>query len=281
MGPRKSVRPSHVAQRAVVRRTGSAQAGNEWTLGALAGLGFFEGATRSWETDPGRFIQMRVNGVRRGAWQVVRLTPSGSCSVFTESSPPTGFGTGANLTRIVGEGFVEVFSEPAVVSILRELFMTPSQQPVTGTTGTVGSSNPWVNRVFVMDDHPFFAQALASLLATEADLSVCGVASRADDFLAKLPLANADVLVMDVNMSSRDNWSLVVAVRRLSVHVPILFVSSLQNPRLEGSQRWMEPCGFMEKNRDPGEMVKAVRQVLARARQVLTATQSVPPFPRS
>jgi DNA-binding NarL/FixJ family response regulator len=139
---------------------------------------------------------------------------------------------------------------------------TESTPPFPGS----GSSHPWVSRVFVVDDHVFYAGALASLIGSAADLSICGVANRPEELVDVLPLANPDVLIMDVNMSAKDNWALVVAVRRWSTHVPILLSSSLQNPRLEQSLRWIEPCSFIEKGRDPSGILLAVREVMAKAK---------------
>ncbi len=153
---------------------------------------------------------------------------------------------------------------------------TPSKTS-SGFAIARGSTAPWVSRVYVMDDHAFFAGALAALIHAEADLTVCGLTSKREEFLAGVATAEPDVLVMDVNMSARDNWAMALGLRRWSKLVPILFVSSLQNPQAEVSLKWLEPCLFVDKSRDPSQLVQALRQVLARGRVAATN----PPFAKS
>ena len=128
------------------------------------------------------------------------------------------------------------------------------------------SSNPWVNRVYLVDDHPFFATALASLINTEADLAVCGHGGVFATVLSDVARLSPDILVMDVNMSAHNNWSLAIEIRKLSKSVPLLFVSSLQNPQAEMGLKWLEPCSFVEKTKDPSDIIKAIRQTLAKLR---------------
>jgi DNA-binding NarL/FixJ family response regulator len=154
------------------------------------------------------------------------------------------------------------------------LSMSSPVKTSSGFSATRGSTAPWVSRVFVMDDHAFFAGALATLINAEADLAVCGLTSKAQDFIEAVTKTEPDVLVMDVNMSARDNWTLALGLRRWSKAIPILFVSSLQNPQAEMSLKWLEPCCFVEKSRDPSELVKAIRQVMTKAR----VAASSPPF---
>ncbi len=128
------------------------------------------------------------------------------------------------------------------------------------------TSNPWVDRVYLVDDHPFFAAALASLINTEADMSVCGHGSDATQILADISRHAPDVLVMDVNLSSKNNWTLAIEVRKFSKTVPLLFVSSLQNPHAEMGLKWLEPCSFVEKTKDPADIIKSIRQTMAKIR---------------
>jgi hypothetical protein len=46
----------------------------------------------------------------------------------------------------------------------------------------------------------------------------------------------------------------------------MLFVSSLQNPQAEMGLKWLEPCSFVEKTKDPADIIKAIRQTLVKLR---------------
>jgi DNA-binding NarL/FixJ family response regulator len=144
--------------------------------------------------------------------------------------------------------------------------MNPSSKNNQERGASAGSGNPWVDRVYLVDDHPFFAAALASLINTEADTAVCGNGSETAQILADVAKFTPDILVMDVNLSARNNWALALELRKLSKSVPMLFVSSLQNPQAEMGLKWLEPCGFVEKTKDPADIIKAIRQTLAKLR---------------
>lgn len=144
--------------------------------------------------------------------------------------------------------------------------MNPSSKISQDQSGGKNSSNPWVDRIYLVDDHPFFAAALASLINTEADMTVCGHGSEFAHIIADVAHFSPDVLVMDVNLSARNNWSLAIELRKLSKSVPLLFVSSLQNPQMEMGLKWLEPCSFVEKTKDPADIIKTIRQTLSKLR---------------
>lgn len=144
--------------------------------------------------------------------------------------------------------------------------MTPIGKNVQESGVGQNSSHPWVDRVYLVDDHPFFATALAALIGAEADLSVCGVGNNASSVPAEVARLTPDIMVLDVNLSAKNNWALAIELRKISKSVPFLFVSSLQNPRAEVGLKWLEPCNFVEKAKDPADIIKAIRQTLAKLR---------------
>jgi DNA-binding NarL/FixJ family response regulator len=144
--------------------------------------------------------------------------------------------------------------------------MNPSSKISQDLVSGKNSSNPWVDRIYLVDDHPFFAAALASLINTEADMVVCGHGCESSQVVSDVSRFSPDIVVMDVDLSSRNNWSLAIELRKLSKSVPLLFVSSLQNPQVEMGLKWLEPCSFVEKAKDPADIIKAIRTTLAKLR---------------
>jgi len=157
--------------------------------------------------------------------------------------------------------------------------MSPPDELQEGAGKVRNSGSPWVDRVYLVDDHPFFAAALASLINSEADLAVCGVGSETRRIVADVTEFTPDVLVMDVNLSARSNWMLAIEIRKLSKTVPLLFVSSLQNPQAEMGLKWLDPCSFVEKTKDPADIIKGIRQALAKVRLFQNLHPSAPPRP--
>jgi FixJ family two-component response regulator len=73
-------------------------------------------------------------------------------------------------------------------------------------------------------------------------------------------------VVIDVNLSQQQGLSLASALRQVTRGVPIVFVSSMQNPQFEVDSRWLEPCSFVEKTKDPTDIITGVRQTLEKFR---------------
>lgn len=127
-----------------------------------------------------------------------------------------------------------------------------------------GTGQPWLSRVFIVDDHRFFSFALTSLINAQADLSVCGVGHDEATALDGIIRTSPDLVVMDMRMQEQDGLKLAGAVRRFSKHVPVLFISSLPNPAFLQDVKWLEPCSFVEKTQDPVDIIRGIRQALAR-----------------
>ena len=128
------------------------------------------------------------------------------------------------------------------------------------------TAQPWVSRVYIVDDHRFFTFALTSLINTQADLAVCGVGHEEGEAMDGIIHSSPDVVVMDVRLNASEGLSMAAAVRRFSKQIPILFVSSMQNPNFALEAKWLEPCSFVEKTQNPVEIITGIRQALNKCR---------------
>lgn len=128
------------------------------------------------------------------------------------------------------------------------------------------SGQPWVTRVYIIDDHRFFTFALTTLINCEADLTVCGSGQEQRNVLGDIERLTPDLLVIDVNLERQDGLAMAAALRQVARGVPILFVSSLQNPQFEIDSRWLEPCSFVEKTKDPADIIRGIRTTLTKFR---------------
>jgi len=144
--------------------------------------------------------------------------------------------------------------------------MSPESNINEGNDRPREAINPWVTRVYIVDDHPFFTFALTSLINSEADLTVCGSGIEQGSVLSAVARLEPDLLLIDVNLMQQDGLTMAAALRQVSRGVPILFLSSLQNPQFEIDSRWLEPCSFVEKTKDPVDIITAIRQTLTKFR---------------
>ncbi len=155
--------------------------------------------------------------------------------------------------------------------------MNPPDHTSTGNSPREASHNPWVSRVYIVDDHKFFTFALTSLVNSEADLSVCGSGQEEAAVMADLTRLQPDILVIDVQLNKNSGFVLAASLRRMFKHTPILFVSSLQNTPGEVDGRLLEPCSFAEKTKDPADIIRGIRQTLQKFRLLQSLTPQTQP----
>lgn len=144
--------------------------------------------------------------------------------------------------------------------------MSPESNIHEGDGQPREAMRPWVTRVFIVDDHRFFTFALTSLINSEADLAVCGSGFEQGMVLGAVARLAPDIVVIDVNLMHQDGLAMAAALRQVARGVPILFLSSLQNPQFEIDSRWLEPCSFVEKTKDPVDIITGIRQTLTKFR---------------
>ena len=145
----------------------------------------------------------------------------------------------------------------------------------------VNSQGPWVSRVFIVDDHRFFTFALTSLVNTQADLTVCGAGNDEAKAMEGIIHSSPDIVVMDVRLNASEGLNMATALRRFSRFIPILFVSSMQNPTFTQEAKWLEPCSFVEKTQDPVDIIRVIRQTLAKFRLFQSLHPTSSPNPKT
>lgn len=80
-------------------------------------------------------------------------------------------------------------------------------------------------RVFFVDDHPLVREWLASMVALESDLEVCGQAEDASAALAAVSLAHPDVMVVDLSLPRGSGLELLKDIRAQFPAVRLLVLS--------------------------------------------------------
>jgi len=80
-------------------------------------------------------------------------------------------------------------------------------------------------RVFFVDDHPLVREWLASMVALEPDLEVCGHADDAAATLAAVPQARPDLVVVDLSLPRGSGLDLIKSMRAQYPAVRLLVLS--------------------------------------------------------
>jgi DNA-binding NarL/FixJ family response regulator len=87
-----------------------------------------------------------------------------------------------------------------------------------------------VIRVLVVDDHEVVCRGLTALLASTGDLVCVGTAGSGEEALVAVGRQAPDVVLLDLSMPNGDGISVVRALRAAGRRVPVLVLTSFQEP---------------------------------------------------
>lgn len=140
---------------------------------------------------------------------------------------------------------------------------------------------PPAKTVFIVDDHPVFREGLVQVIEGEVDLKVCGEAGDAEHALEAIPLCRPDVVVVDISLPGKSGLELIRAVRSLNGGVKLLVVSMHDEALYADRVLRAGGDGYVMKQEDPHEIVRAIRDVLDGRIYVSEEVFSVRPKPAS
>lgn len=128
--------------------------------------------------------------------------------------------------------------------------------------------------MFLVDDHPLVREWLASMIALESDLEVCGQAEEAAAALAMVTLARPDIVIVDLTLPRGSGLELIKDLRAQFPSTRLLVLTTHDDAAVAVRAFRAGAHGYAVK-RDPGpRIIEAVRAVLAGkyyASPVLTA----------
>lgn len=118
-------------------------------------------------------------------------------------------------------------------------------------------------RVLIVDDHPALCEGLGHRISAQPDLSVCGQAADVDEALAKIRQVQPDVVIVDIALKTGDGLELIKAIKthhkRIRAMVHSMYEESLYADRCLHAGA----MGYVNKEADPDEVIKALREILA------------------
>jgi len=118
-------------------------------------------------------------------------------------------------------------------------------------------------RIMIVDDHEVVRLGMRAAFEAEPDLSVVGEASNGAEALAKLPVLDPQVILMDVRMEKMDG---IEACREIKSHKPdvhILMITSYTDDDAMISSILAGASGYLLKHVSRTELLRAIRQVAA------------------
>lgn len=117
-------------------------------------------------------------------------------------------------------------------------------------------------RVFIIDDHPLVADGLATMLQTEKNLEIAGVAKSGSEALGLLQNNTPDIILLDINLPDIDGLDLCEKIKTTNSHSKILILTSIDDLSIITQSFSKKANGYLLKDIDRTELLRAIDTVL-------------------
>lgn len=120
-------------------------------------------------------------------------------------------------------------------------------------------------RVLLADDQPLVRAGLTALLGAEGDIDVVGVAADGDEALRMADELRPDVACLDVRMPGMSGIEVAERITGAGAdpRIPVLILTTFDIDEYLFRALEIGVAGFMLKDSDPDEIIRAIRSVAA------------------
>jgi DNA-binding NarL/FixJ family response regulator len=117
-------------------------------------------------------------------------------------------------------------------------------------------------QILIVDDHPMMREGLRGVINREPDLLVCGEAANANQALEAVQRLAPDLALVDINLPGKSGLELVKDLKALHPGVVVLALSMHEEALYAERMLRAGASGYITKQQPPGELLRAIRQVL-------------------
>ncbi len=130
------------------------------------------------------------------------------------------------------------------------------------------AKSPHPIKVLVVDDHPVVRVGLRTMLESETNISVVGMAASAREALIALQHCAPDVVLMDLRMPEMEGTAAIRELRRIQPKLPILVLTNYETDSYIMEALEAGAMGYLLKSTPQAELVRAVEKVHANQRVI-------------
>jgi DNA-binding NarL/FixJ family response regulator len=123
-------------------------------------------------------------------------------------------------------------------------------------------------RIGIVDDHAIVRTGLRQYLSEQGDLCVAGEASNGREALDLVRGGEIDVLLLDISMPDQGGVDALSSIKARFPDLPVLILSGFPETHYATALLSQGASGYLNKETDPEEIVKAVRIVAAGRRYI-------------
>lgn len=118
-------------------------------------------------------------------------------------------------------------------------------------------------RIVIADDHQVVRQGLRDILSRTADMQVVGEAVDGAEADALARAGEADLLILDIALPIRRGIQVLESLRADGIKLPVLFFSMYSASQYVEYARQAGAQGFVGKDADEGDLLRAIRRIIA------------------
>lgn len=123
-------------------------------------------------------------------------------------------------------------------------------------------------KVIIVDDHPVVRSGLKQIIEEEPDMEVAGEAKNAGDFFSLLPKVNCTLVLLDINLPDKSGFEVLKQLQCEHPELPVLILSIHAEDQYAVRFIKAGASGYLMKESDTEEVVKAIRRVIAGGKYV-------------
>jgi len=126
-------------------------------------------------------------------------------------------------------------------------------------------------RIAIVDDHALIRAGLREFFADQADFTVVAEATNGREALDIVRKTEVDVIVLDISMPDQSGIDALVAIKARAPDLPVLILSGFPEAHYATTLLRQGASGYLNKDCDPDDIVRAIRTVHRGRKYVSTA----------
>src|SRR5215831_20242357 len=116
-------------------------------------------------------------------------------------------------------------------------------------------------RVFSVDDHPLVREGVASIIKSQADMSLVGAASNGREGIQSFRALRPDVTLMDLRLTDLSGLDVMIAIRSEFSDARIIVLTTFEGDMDVQRALKAGARGYLLKSMLPQQMLDTIRQV--------------------
>ena len=116
-------------------------------------------------------------------------------------------------------------------------------------------------KIAIVDDHAVVSAGLRQFLSENVDVRVVAECASAREAMEVVRHEAADVILLDISMPEQSGVDALLAIKARAPQLPVLILSSFPEEHYATTLLRQGAAGYLNKDCDPEDIVKAVRTV--------------------